>query len=284
MQFDKASKASASSSHHSQSSSQNLTPAGPCSGGCRRTSEHPGPRAGTRRSRGLALAETLQRPRKQPPPDSPEGHLRTAPDRWSTTWAWRQRTQLQAKTRAEDAAERRRALCRPSESWRFSGGPPSTCSSHTLQRQLKLCFCELYPLLPASPLPHSCASVPQPWGARGQRLPALRPTQRPCRSQPRPSEAGKPEPAPGPWPPPQFVRCFVSILCSSVLGLDASQLCSGTGLIRDWGAGSGGAVEGERGKEGRTRNPCQGCGPRALPHPCFVYSSLPHPCTFRVNI
>lgn len=262
VQFDKASKASQPPPPTTPSPLRRTpTPAGPCSVDAD-APEHPGPRAGTAGAPRSGSAETLQRtPEAAASRTCPEGHpsAQPRPD-GAQTWG----LVAAHPTSGEDAGRgcsRGGVLFAGPESWRFSGGPSSTCSSHTLQRQLKLCFCELYLLLPAS-LPHSCASVPQPWGARAKR--SLPP-------QPRPSEAGKPEPALALGRHPNLF-CLCPYSCSSVLGLDGlPQLCSGTGLIRDWGSGPGGAG-GERGRRGSvTRgDPSRLCDPGASPYPLLL--------------
>lgn len=169
----------------------------------------------------------------------------------------------------------------PAFFWR----PSSTCSSHRLQRQLKLCICELYPLLPASPAPILVLQYRSPGKQGVKRSPVLSYPSAPCRSQP--PRLGS-QHRPWPWPPPQFVRCFVSMLL---------QFCPWTGglsaLQWDWsnqrlclGGGGGGQLGGERGTEGEcdTRGPlARLCDPEPS-LPLLRVLLLPHPCTFRVNI
>ena len=123
-------------------------------------------------------------------------------------------------------------------------------------------------MLPASPAPILVLQYRSPGKQGVKRSPVLSYPSAPCRSQP--PRLGS-QHRPWPWPPPQFVRCFVSCSCSSVLGLEASQLCSGTGLIRDcvWVGGVGGSwgeKEGRRGSVTRG-DPSPGCVTQSLPYP-----------------
>lgn len=145
----------------------------------------------------------------------------------------------------------------------FFRRPSSTCPSHRLQRQLKLCFRELYPLLPASPIPIPVLQHCSP-GEQGVKRSRHRATPvPPAAHSPDPPRLGSQN---WPWPlaTTQFVRCFVSILlqfcpwtgCLSALRWDWSnqRLCLGVGV----------------GKEGEcdTRGPlARLCDPEPPPNP-----------------
>ena len=124
-------------------------------------------------------------------------------------------------------------------------------------------------------------------GSKGSGAPGAELTQRPLPLTAQPLRGWEARTGPGPWPPAQFVRCFVSILlqfcpwtgCLSALQWDWSNQRLGGGV----GGGAGGEKEGRRGSVTRgDRLP--GCVTQSLPLPLLRVLLLPHPCTFRVNI